>query len=816
MNRKENNQDKIIVSQIEKEIKEKFLNYAMSVIVSRALPLVKDGLKPVHRRILYAMHGLKMFPKSKYKKSARVVGEVIGKYHPHGDNAVYEAMTKMVQDFYCNHPLIDGHGNFGSIDGDSPAAMRYTEVRLSPLAGEILADLEYNTVDFAPNYDDSEKEPVVLPGLVPTLLINGSTGIAVGMATSIPPHNLEEVLNVIIAYLKNPDLTIEEIVEKGLILGPDFPTGAFLIIQKQQLIKNLKTGRGTYLIRSAYHVEKGDKDNQQIIIDQIPYQVNKTKILEIIVDLIKKKKLLNIADLRDESNRLGIRIVIDLKKDAQVDIVLNQLFKYTPLQTSFSMNLLTLYNNQPQVMSFLDVIKYYSKHQIEVLLRKTTFLLKKDQQELEILLGKNKAITKIDAVIEIIKKAKNSSEAAPKLEKLLEINSIQSEAILKLTLQSLTGLEREKIKTKIINLEIAIKEYQKILSDQKYQKRILIKKSKELSKKYARPRLTKILEEDQFSGLTDEDLILHEEVLVCLTKNNYLKRVSLNYFRQQKRGGVGIKGISLNEGDQIKQILKVDTHDNLLFFTNLGKVYQLKTWKIPSLGRVAKGTPAQNLININTENEKIESIIHISSFYTADNDLFFVTKKGIVKKTNLNLFAKINKNGKVAIKLNDKDLLKTVFPVKDDTTIIIGKSDNKICRFNTSAIPSLGRATKGVIGTKINHPNSFVTGASFATPGQKILTISNDGKGKLNPLEKYRITNRGTLGVLAVNNKLHDKKLVTSLAVNGDETLLIAKSSGKFILIPLKETRIIKNRSARGVKLVNLDDQEIIMAVNIF
>ena len=562
---------------IHQEVRERFLSYAMSVIISRALPLVNDGLKPVHRRILYAMYGLKLFHDKQYKKAARVVGEVIGKYHPHGDSAVYEAITKMIQSFNTNNPLLDGHGNFGSIDGDAPAAMRYTEIKLSPLAETTLQGLDHNTVDFVPNYDGSEKEPTVLPGLFPNLLVNGSVGIAVGMSTSTPPHNLGEVVDTVVAYLQNPFITVEEVVQRKLLQGPDFPTGADLINTEENLIKVLSTGRGSYKIRAKYHFET-TAGRQQIIVDEIPYQVNKANLMKKIVDLVKNKKLNYVTELRDESNRLGTRLVITLKKEADTQIVLNQLFKLTDLQTNFSVNLLTLHNNRPQVMNLLTVIKHYVAHQIDVLLRETKYLLQEDEGRLEILQAIAVALVNIDRVVELIRKASQPREALLSLQKFLFINANQAKAILEMRLQRLTSLERNKVDDDIKRLNQNIAKYRQVLASEKKQKTILTKKLLDLKKKYAKPRKTTVKVVDEFADLdSPERLILHKNVLVPLTKNNYLKRVDLDHFRSQKRGGVGVRGITLQEKDQIKQVVLADTHDDLLFFTNLGKVYRLKT-----------------------------------------------------------------------------------------------------------------------------------------------------------------------------------------------------------------------------------------------
>ena len=815
-----NNNSRVLRVPIEKEVQDKFLSYAMSVIVSRALPNVDDGFKPVHRRILYAMHVLRLSADKPYKKSARIVGEVIGKFHPHGDAAVYEAMTKMIQTFASNYPLIDGHGNFGSIDGDSPAAMRYTEVRLSKIAQESLADLQYDTVNFVPNYDESEREPWVLPGIMPNLLLNGSVGIAVGMATSIPPHNITEVLNTIIAYLKNPEITVEEIVEKQLLTGPDFPTGAFVVNKPEEIINIFKTGRGSYKLRAKYKIEDDDGMNK-IIIEEIPYQINKSQLIQKIIELVKDKRILTIRDLRDESNRLGIRIVITLQKEASIDLTLNQLFKLTNLQTSYSVNTLALHDNQPELMNLRQILHYYVDHQIHVIVRKTQFLLKRDEQRLEILQGLSKALEQIDQVIPLIKKSLDAQTALQSLINFLKINERQAKAILEMKLQRLTALEQTKIFAEVRELETNITQYQKVLSDGTLQKTMLKTKLIELRDKYGKPRMSTIIAQDKFNDIDEEDLIAQKRVLVCITKNNYLKRVDLDLFRNQKRGGVGIKGITLNEGDEVKQVLQANTHDNLLFFTDRGKVYQLKAWKIPDLGRTAKGTPAQNLINIDGSSEHIRNILLGNSDQLENLDthyLFFITAKGLVKKTPLAVFARINQSGKIAIKLRPNDDLSFVFQLSQEAELIISKNDNKIVRFSTLEVPILGRSTQGVIGARLSSPKDLIIGASYVLPEHHILSVSSDGKGKITNVNSYRKTKRGAKGVLGLKNlkTSTSSHLVNSLSVTGDETLLIARSSGKFILSFLKETRITKTRTATGARLVNLEKDEFITAVSIF
>ncbi len=791
----------------------------MSVIISRALPNVDDGFKPVHRRILFAMYGLKLTPDKPYKKAARIVGEVIGKFHPHGDAAVYETITKMIQDFATNVPLIDGHGNFGSIDGDAPAAMRYTEIKLTKIAETSLNDLIYDTTDMVPNYDESEEEPKVLPGLMPNLLVNGSTGIAVGMATSIPPHNFNEVLNTILAFIDNPQITVQEIVTKKLMKGADFPTGAFLISTPENAIQILETGKGSYKIRAKYHIED-DESKPKIIIDEIPFQVNKSTLIKSIVELVKNKRIDNIVDLKDESNRLGIRIVIVLRTNANVDLALNKLFKLTKLQNTFSVHMLALHDNQPELMGLLKILGYYVDHQINVIVRKTKFLLNQDQRRIEILLGLAKALQHIDQVILLIKKSPSATAAQIELEKFLTINGRQAKAILEMKLQRLTALEQKKVFVEIKTLEIRITQFQTLLANPAEQRTELKRKLNEMLTKYGTPRRSEILAEDRFDNLQDEDMIDSKKVLVCITANNYIKRIDFDQFRIQNRGGVGIRGIVLNENDRVKTILQADTLDNLLFFTNLGKVYQLKVWKIPDLGRTAKGTPIQNIINVDPKSERVQAvIIGNRGDKVVDSTLFFVTNKGLVKRTLLENFDLINTSGKIAIKLRPKDGLAFVFRLDQACDIVISKSDNKIVRFSSERIPVYGRTSQGVIGVRFDREKDYVTGAAFGDTESLLVSISSNGKGKITAVKKYPKHRHGTKGVLGLKT---DKKstrithLIASITVKGDEDLLIARTSGKFILFSLKKTRIFKTRSATGVRLVNLEPGEKISAVTVF
>ena len=795
-------------------MKQRFLDYALSVIIARALPNVADGLKPVHRRILYAMHQLKLTADKPYKKAARIVGEVIGKYHPHGDIAVYDTMVKMIQKFASHYPLITGHGNFGSIDGDAPAAMRYTEVRLAKIAQNLLTDLQYATVDFVANYDGTEREPTALPGILPNLLLNGSTGIAVGMATNIPPHNLGELVDALVAYLKNPALTVTELGQ--YLHGPDFPTGCDVVLNRKHQLELFATGRGRVPIRARYKLETINK-RQQIVFYEIPYQVNKSDLIHDIVDLVKTKRITEISDLKDESNRFGIRLILRLKKEIQTEILVNKLFQYTRLQNAFNVNLLAVHNNKPQVMGYLQVFQHYVAHQLQVLQRRTRFLLKQTQQRLQILVALDRALKQIDQVIATIKQASNAPLATIALQKLLKITEHQAKAVLEMKLQRLTTMEQTKLNNEKRVAEKAIQDYQKLLASETRQKTALIKKLLQLKNQFPQPRKSQIVRYDRYANLQATDLIPHADVLICVTANNYLKRVNLNLFRSQKRGGVGIRGITLNENDTIKQVLLADTHDKILFFTNLGRVYSLPAWKVPDLGRNAKGTPAQNLIRLKPD-EKIRSLMQASTDSQAR--FFFVTVKGLVKQTPTQHYDSINTGGKIAIKLNPKDNLAYVFTVLPEANIIISKNDNLVVRFLVNQVRATARATKGLIGVRTDPEKMSkmrVNGASFALPGQKILSVDSLGYGKMNPLSYYRLTRPGARGVLGVQRgkSLFSRTICTTLAVKGTEDLLIAKSNGKFIVSSLKETRTTHSRLTRGVRLVKLETGEKITAVTI-
>ena len=797
-----------------KEVRQRFLEYALSVIIARALPNVVDGLKPVHRRILYAMYQLRLTANKPFKKSARIVGEVIGKYHPHGDMAVYDAMVKMIQPFSSYYPLVNGHGNFGSVDGDSPAAMRYTEVRLAPLTETILQDLPYQTVDFISNYDGTEKEPVVFPGLLPNLLLNGSTGIAVGMATNIPPHNLGEVVDGLVAYLKNPKLSPEEL--KNYIQGPDFPTGCEVILTHKNHLQILTKGRGKFLIRGRYKFEE-TAQYRQLVFYEIPYQVNKVDLIKAITALVQAGKITEISDLKDESNRFGIRLILRLKKTAQVAILLNKLFVYTNLQTSYSVNLIALHQNQPELMPYLRVFEHYVAHQLNVLIRRTTFLLQTARQRIVILDALTKALARIDAVIATTKKAADPKSAQLALQKLLNINEIQAKAVLEMKLQRLTSLERKNLLDEKDDVAKNIANYQTLLASVPQQKALIIKKLVNLKTRFPQVRRSPVLRYDTYANLDEVDFINHQDILVCVSENNYLKRVNADLFTTQLRGGIGVRGMLLNENDVIKQILLVDTHDKLLFFTDFGRVYALQAYKIPDLGRNAKGTPAQNLIRLQP-GEKIRSIVKFDKLEKKDR-FFFVTLNGLVKQTLKHHFKNINNKGKIAIKLNPQDNLAHVFLVSADENIILSKTDNQIVRFLAKQVRSTGRAAMGKIGARFSpKQRSFaINGASSAMSDQKLLSVDNYGYGKMTALSNYRLTRPGAKGVIGVkkDRKLFSRAICTTFSVFGDENLLIAKSNGKVIISSLKDTRITKNKSARGVRLVKLERGERITAVSI-
>lgn len=792
---------------IVKELQTSFLDYAMSVIVARAIPDARDGFKPVHRRVLYAAYGLGMTSDRAYKKSARLVGEVIGKYHPHGDTAAYETAVRMAQDFSMRYLLIDGHGNFGSIDGDGAAAMRYTECRLSKLADTIMNDIDKNTVDFTDNYDGSEKEPVVLPALFPNLLANGSSGIAVGMATNIPPHNLNELVAAIKLIAAKPDTTIEEI--KQVLSGPDFPTGAEIIGAKG-IDDYFNTGRGSITIRAkgSYTTESNGKST--IIFTEIPYMVNKTALIEKIVDLVKTMQIEGIADLRDETNREGIRIVIETKKDVVPEVLMNQLYKATPLQTNFAVNMLALYKNEPKLLNIKQALEIYLEHQIEVLTRKTEFNLKKATEREHILEGLHIATGNIERVIEIIRKAEDNNAALTQLMTEFKLSETQSKAILEMKLRSLSGIERKKIEQELEELKARIIDLKDILA--RYERKIEIINANldELVRRFGDKRRTTIAF-DASSEIDDEDLIPVEDIIITMSNRGYFKRVPIDTYRAQKRGGVGVIGLQTHNDDNVQKIIAASTHTDILFFTDFGKVYRLRGYQIPKGVRTSKGIPAINLIGIE-KNEKVLTILPIDNY--ENGCLFFATVNGIVKKTSLNEYARIQSNGKIAITLKEGDKLFNVIHVNDNDEIYLAGSNGNLARFLSSQVRSMGRQAAGVHGMRLDA-KEYIVGLSSSQSGNKILSVGAKGVGKLTPVEEYRLTKRNAKGVKTLKVNQKTGKLVYTGAVVGDEDALMITSAGKIIRFSLSQVNTI-GRSTSGVKLMDVDENEKIQSVTLF
>ncbi|WP_412032302.1 DNA topoisomerase (ATP-hydrolyzing) subunit A [Malacoplasma muris] len=810
---------KIYDKSITKEVENSFMEYAMSVIVSRALPDVRDGFKPVHRRVLYAAYNLGMTHDKPHKKSARLVGEVIGKFHPHGDTAAYETMVRMAQDFSMRYMLIDGHGNFGSIDGDGAAAMRYTEARLSKISGEMLKYIDKDTIDFADNYDGSEKEPVVLPALFPNLLANGSSGIAVGMATNIPPHNLGEIIDAVLHLAKNKDATVSEL--KQYIKGPDFPTNAE-IVGEQGIINYFETGRGSVTIRSKAEIIKKDTGKNIIIIKEIPYLVNKSSLIEKIVELVRTDAIEGISDLRDESSREGIRIVIEVKKEVVPEVLLNKLFKMTPLQTNFSVNMLALVDGEPKLLNIKEVLQQYLKHQINVLVRKTKYELKKAEEREHILEGLFIAVKNIDAVIKIIRESKDNDDAEKQLITKFKLSKIQSRAILDMRLRNLSGLERQKIEDELKEIKKLIIELNSILKSNDKQITIISNELLNLKKLYGDERKTEILYGVNAS-IDEEDLIPVEDVVISMSANNYLKRIPIDTYKLQKRGGVGVKGVNTYNDDAVDDIITTTTHTDLLFFTDAGKVYRIRAHEVPLGSRQAKGVPAINLINIE-KNEKILVMLPVDDY--SKGFLFLATVKGIVKRTSLSEYNSIRTNGKIAITLREDDKLLSAFVTRGKDEIYLGASNGLLARFNEQDVRIMGRTASGVKGINIKveaagrnkkkiDTQIIVVGASCSQKGDLILSIGEKGLGKISEAENYRLTRRGSKGVVTLRQNDKTGKMVFSSAVKGDEDILIVTSSGKIIRTSLTKLRII-GRSTSGVTLVKLQPKEKIVSAALF
>ncbi len=792
---------------ISKEMENSFIDYAMSVIVSRAIPDARDGLKPVHRRILYAMNDLGITHTASFRKSASTVGEVIAKYHPHGDSSIYEALVRMAQPFSLRYPLIWGQGNFGSVDGDSAAAMRYTESKLHKISSLLLEDIKKDTVDFQENYDGSEMEPKVLPGKFPNLLVNGSTGIAVGMATSIPPHNLGEVLDAAKALMLNPELEISDLLE--YVHAPDFPTGGILV-NKNEIPQAYKTGRGRAIVRARTEIEFDEiKNYGRILVTEIPYMVNKSSLILKMADLVKNKTIESISDLKDESSRKGIRIVIKLKRGFIPEVELNKLFKLTALQSNFPINILALVNERPITLNLKSAIDAYNVHQIEVLIRKTKFELRKAEARKHILEGLHIALDNIDAVIALIKKSVDNSDAISQLITKYNLSEIQAKAILDMKLNRLTGLERTNLTDEINKLNVMIEDYNLVINSKEERTKRTIEMYEQIKENFGDKRRTEI-SEVALSNISDEDLIPKEDIVITMSKKGYIKRLPIDEYRVQNRGGTGSRGATTTDGDYIKEIIITNTHTDLLFFVSEGKVFRIRAHQIPQLGKNAKGLPVINLMQVKPGNE-VRSIIAMDDY--GDNDLLFVTKNGITKRTSANEFERINRNGKKAITLkeNDKLLGVTPIPSKLETEVILGNVNGKAIRFHASDVRTMGRTASGVKG--INIDGGYVVDYASSARGNLILSISENGFGKLTDINDYRITKRGGKGVITINTTKAGN-LIGLTAVKGNEDLMIITDKGTIIRTELSQISKF-SRNSKGVTIVKLRPNEKITSISV-
>ena len=799
------NQD-IVDINIEDSVKASYLDYSMSVIIGRALPDAKDGLKPVHRRILYAMHDLNLTSKVAYKKSARIVGDVIGKYHPHGDTSVYDALVRMAQSFSMRAPLVDGQGNFGSVDGDSAAAMRYTEARMTRIAEEVLRDLDKDTVNFVPNYDDTMREPAVLPTRVPTLLLNGSEGIAVGMATKIPPHNLGELLDAILHLIDNPSAEAIDLME--FIQGPDFPTGG-TIFGRRGIVDAYNTGRGRVRIRAKHHIEsKAKKD--VIVIDELPYQVNKARLIELIANLAKDKQIEGIAEVRDESDRDGIRVVIELKKEAMAEIVLNNLYKSTPMETTFGIILLAVYNKEPKVFNLPEILNIFLSHRKTVIIRRTIFDLEKAKARAHILEGLKIALDNIDEVVKIIRASANDTEAKDNLSSRFGLSAIQSQAILDMRLGRLTGLQRDKLEAEYAELMLLIAELESILRSEEKLNEIIKEELNEIKEKFSTPRRTEI--EDSYDEIDIEDLIPNEPMVVTITHNGYVKRVPIKSYERQKRGRKGKVAVTTHDDDFIERFFVSNTHDTLMFVTNMGQLYWLKVYKIPEGSRTAKGKAVVNLINLRAD-EKIMAIIPTPDFDESKSLVFF-TRNGVIKRTSLNEFSNIRSNGVRAIVLDDADEIVTA-KIADVQTqyIMIFTSLGQCIRFELEKTRDQGRSTRGVRGIKFKIDTDIVVDADVIdSEEQEILTVSEKGIGKRTTIEEYRLTNRAGSGVIAMKLSPKTGNIVGEVLVDDTQDLMLLTSIGKMIRVDMQTIRKA-GRNTSGVIIVNMDKDDKVVSI---
>ena len=798
--------DKIEQNNIIKEVKDSFLDYSMSVIVSRAIPDLRDGLKPVHRRILYSMYESGYTPDKQHRKCARIVGDVMGKYHPHGDSSIYEAMVRMAQDFSYRYMLVDGHGNFGNMDGDGAAAMRYTEARLAKISLELLRDINKDTVDFTPNFDETEKEPVVLPSRFPNILVNGTMGIAVGMATNIPPHNLGEVIDGCIAYIDNPEIDTMEMM--NYIKGPDFPTGG-IILGSSGIKKAYETGRGTITIRCKAEIEETNNRNR-IVITEIPYNVNTLDLKNRIAELVRDKVLEGIADYHEETNiENGIKIVVTLKKEANANVVLNNLYKHTQLQSTFGIIFLMLDQGQPRTLGIKDIISKYIDYQKEIIIRRTKFDLSKAEARAHILEGYKIALDHIDDIIKIIKESQSDSIAKERLIEKYKFSEIQADAILELKLRRLTGLEREKIEEELANILKLIEEYKSILESEEKVLAIIKQEMLEIKSKYGDERRTKI-DNSAIEYIEDESLIPQEEIIVTITNKNYIKRTAKDTYKVQNRGGVGVKGMTTTEEHYVEQLLSINTHDYILFFSNKGKVYRLKGYKIPEYSRTAKGLPIVNLLSLEKD-EKINTIIRINENETY-KCLLFSTKEGLVKRTLISEFDNIRQSGKIAITLKEDDELISVKKTTGNDQVLMCSSNGRMARFSEEEIRIMGRTASGVRG--INLTNDKCVGMEISEPGKLLLVVTENGYGKKTAIEEYRETKRGSKGVKTINITEKNGNVIGFKSTDNDKDLMIITSDGIIIRMDINSISQM-GRVTKGVRLINLKDKNKVASISV-
>lgn len=801
-------QSRINERNITSEMRESFLDYAMSVIVSRALPDVRDGLKPVHRRILYGLNEQGMTPDKPYKKSARIVGDVMGKYHPHGDFSIYEAMVRMAQDFSYRYPLVDGQGNFGSMDGDGAAAMRYTEARMTKITLELLRDINKDTIDFIDNYDGNEREPSVLPARFPNLLVNGAAGIAVGMATNIPPHNLTEVIDGVLSLSKNPDITINELMED--IQGPDFPT-AGLVLGKSGIRRAYETGRGSIQMRSRAEIEERG-GRQRIVVTEIPFQVNKARMIEKIAELVRDKKIDGITDLRDETSlRTGVRVVIDVRKDANASVILNNLYKQTPLQTSFGVNMIALVNGRPKLINLKEALIHYLEHQKTVVRRRTEYNLKKARDRAHILEGLRIALDHIDEIITTIRESDTDKIAMASLQERFKLTERQAQAILDMRLRRLTGLERDKIESEYNELLEYIKELEEILADEEVLLQLVRDELTEIKERFGDERRTEI----QLGGLEDledEDLIPEEQIVITLSHNNYIKRLPVSTYRSQNRGGRGIQGMNTLDEDFVSQLVTMSTHDHVLFFTNKGRVYKLKGYEVPELSRQSKGIPIINAIELEND-ETISTMIAVKDLESEEDYLVFATKQGIVKRSSLSNFSRINKNGKIAINFKEDDELIAVRLTTGNEDILIGTAHASLIRFSESTLRPLGRTAAGVKGISLREGDTVVgLDVADSESEDEVLVVTENGYGKRTPVSEYRLSNRGGKGIKTATITERNGNIVCITTVTGEEDLMVVTNAG--VIIRLDVHDISQNgRAAQGVRLMKLGDGQFVSTV---